>query len=330
MPVGGKKKIKDLDKIIPNILIVGTVTALQFITLFFTQVLLARFLSPTQFGSFALISTVIMFMHTLGNMHGDRYLIMIKKNSHDSLDNIFTAELLWSLLLILFCFLALPIIMNFLNKPGSTLYAQVYSIILLHNPLLKPRALLEKKLSFIKATLPTLLSNIIGGAFAVILVYLDYGLWSLVWWKIATYGIDSFLTWLVIPYRPKFSFDLQIFRESFKFSSPIMLAGIVAFVFSNIDYYIINFLMDAKTLGFYWLAYQSSHYLLNIRGSVNKVIYPVVSQMKDFKGQKTVFNLMTNITTVIFFGIIFFIFLFAEEAIMLTYGPKMASIGKFT
>lgn len=263
-----------------------------------------------------------MFIHTLGNTHTDRFLIASKKNIKENLNNIFTMELLWCLLLLVFSLLFIPMIMKLIGRPELSTQAQVFSFIVLQNPLIKPRALLEKELSFLKAVLPALISNLIGAAFAIALVKLDYGLWSLVWWKVITFSSESFITWFVIPTKPRFALNKSVIKESLKFSSPVMFAAIIAYIYSNIDYYLINYLMDARTLGFYWMAYQASHYLLSIRASVNRVIFPFVSGMNSVEEQKTVFFLMTSLTSVIFFIILFFVFFFAEELVVLAYGEK--------
>ncbi|MCF8057797.1 MAG: oligosaccharide flippase family protein [Bacteriovoracaceae bacterium] len=295
---------------------------MQFAILFLAQIILARHLSPVDFGSFALISTLVMFLHTLGNTHTDRFLIASKKNSQKNLNNIFTVELTLCLFLLIFSILFIPRILLLIGRPELTRHAQVFSIIILQNPLVKPRALLEKRLSFLSAILPALISNIIGAATAVFLVNKGFGLWSLVWWKVITFGAESLITWLVIPCKPRLAFDIQVIRESFMYSSPVMFAAIIAYIYSNIDYYLINYLMDAKTLGFYWMAYQASHYLLSIRASVNRVIFPFVSGMDSIEEQKVVFSIMTSLTSVIFFIIVFLVLLFAEDLVVLIYGVK--------
>lgn len=315
-----------LNQIVSGGLIVGSAAAIQFVVLFATQVLLARFLSPEVFGSFALISTIIMFLHTMGNIQGDRYIIVTQKNSQTNLDNVFTVELLWVILLMGCSFILLPSLLKFLKIPEAVIHAQVFTVILLQNPLMKAKALLEKKFSFAKATLPTLISHIIAGGAAIFMAAQGYGLWSLVWWKVITFTLESIITWSVIPYRPKLSFDFYIFKDSITFSYPIMLSAIIAFFYSNIDYYLINHLIDARAVGFYWLAYQASHYLLSIRASVNRVILPVMSQMDDFDGKMQIFRLMTSLTTIIYFIIIIIIVLFAEEIISLTYGEKWLAV----
>ena len=83
-----------LKKLISGGATVSFITICQVITLFIVQVSLARILEPSEFGVFAFISLVTMFINSFGSLHGDRFLIKEKKNSHKILDTIFTIELI--------------------------------------------------------------------------------------------------------------------------------------------------------------------------------------------------------------------------------------------
>jgi len=300
-------------------------TVLQFVFLFITQVILARFLSPSEFGSFALVSTLVMFVHILGNTHADRFLIASRKDSIHILNVIFTSELCLNIFLIICSVIFMPKIMAMLGRSDLALHAQVFSIIVIHNPLTKPKALLEKELSFFRAVLPALVSNIIGGAVAVTLVWNGYGLWSLIWWKVTSFLMESLVTWLIISNRPSIHFDSNGFKESIRYSAPVMIAAVLAYICSNIDYYIINSLLNAKVLGFYWIAYQASHYLLSIRASVNRVIFPFVSGINSYEDQKSIFDIMTSLTSIVFLAIVFFVWIFGENLVSIVYGDKWLS-----
>ena len=127
--------------------IVTLITIVQFIVLFIVQVIFARLLEPSEFGIFAFITMVTMFFNSFASFSGDKYLIKEKENTYEILDTIFTIELLWAFFLLIFCILIVPPLMNFFDKSHLTEYIQIFSIILLYNPFIKPKALFEKELS---------------------------------------------------------------------------------------------------------------------------------------------------------------------------------------
>ena len=305
--------------------IVTSITIAQFVVLFITQVIFARLLEPSEFGIFAFITMITMFFNSFVSIYGDKYLIKEKDNTYKILDTVFTVELIWAFFLLFICILIVPSLMSLLDKPHLSQYIQIFCIILLYNPLIKPKALFEKELSFFKANMPLLISNIVGGIVGILLALNNYGVLSLIGWRASVFVIEVTLIWVILPYKPRLHLDLAIFKKSFSFGYPLLISAIIVFVYSNIDYYIIDYLMDEKALGFYWMAYQISHYLLYIRVGINKVLFPVFSKIEDFNNQVKLFDLITTITSILYFIPIFIILLFSEEIILLIYGEKWLS-----
>ena len=64
-----------LKRLISGGITVSVITILQVITLFTVQVTLARILEPSEFGVFAFISLVAMFLNSFVSLHGDKFLI---------------------------------------------------------------------------------------------------------------------------------------------------------------------------------------------------------------------------------------------------------------
>ena len=311
-----------LKRLISGGITVSVITILQVITLFTVQVTLARILEPSEFGVFAFISLVAMFLNSFGSLHGDKFLIKEKKNPYKILDTIFTVELIWGLLLILFSLFLLPTILAWIDKSHLTEYIQIFCIVLLYNPLVKPKALFEKELSFVKANMPMLVSHVVGGIVGITLAYNNYGIWSLVWWKVTISLVESVLIWFILPYRPKLRIDYKIFRESMVFGYPLLISTILVFISTNIDYYLVDLLIDEKSLGFYWMAFQISHYLFFIRAAINKVLFPTLAKLDNLKDQIKLFDMITVITAIIYFIPVFIILLFSQEIILFVYGEK--------
>ena len=301
---------------------VAIIAVLQIAVLFIVQVSLARILEPSEFGVFAFISLIVMLITHFGNINGDKFLIKEKGNTNIILDTIFTFELIWSFFLLLFSFFILPPILVFIDKVSLTEYIQVFCLIIFYQPLLKPRAIFEKELSFLKANIPMLISNIIGGIVGIIMAYNNYGIWSLVWWKLSVSFVEAILIWHILPYKPKLNIDYRILRKSISFGYPLLIGGVLVFISGNVDYYLVDLLLDEEALGFYWMAYQISHYLFFIRTGINKVLYPTLAKIPDLKKQIELFDMITVITSVLYFIPIFIILLFAQEIIMFVYGEK--------
>ena len=69
---------------------------------------------------------------------------------------------------------------------------------------------------------------------------------------------------------------------SISFGYPLLISGVLVFIAGNVDYYVVDFLLKEEALGFYWMAYQISHYLFFIRTGINKVLYPTLAKIGSF------------------------------------------------
>jgi len=303
-------------------MIVLSAVGLQTLIRFATQVALARMLEPVHFGVLAFASLVAMFFNNFTNIHGDKYIIKEKEDAHQKLDNAFTLELLLSIIFIVFVVSIAPLLMKILGKPDLTIFVQFLSISFLYNPLGKPRSLLEKELSFFKAKFPWVLAQLVGGIVGVTLAYYNFGIWSLLWWRISTLGMEIVIIWLVAPYRPKLAFNKSIIQGVLGFGWPLLGSSVLVFVYSNIDYYFVGYLLGEEQLGYYWLAFQTSHYFLNIRDAINSVVLPAITKMDNETEINSTFNKLTAITALIYIYPTIIILFYGGELIEIVFGEK--------
>src|SRR3989339_895018 len=210
-----------------GVIIVFMATGMQYIVAFVTQIFLARLLAPSQFGILAFTSMVAMFFYNFSNIHGDKYIIKEEENLYQKLDNIFTLEILLSLLLIFLVVIGAPFLMKLLGKPEQTQFVQFLSLLILHNPFSKPRSLFEQKLSFFKARIPSVVAQIGGGVIGISLAYFKYGIWSLLWWRFSSIALEAMIIWIITPYRPKIVFNYSILKGVVSFGWPLLFSSIL-------------------------------------------------------------------------------------------------------
>jgi O-antigen/teichoic acid export membrane protein len=55
--------------------VVFTAMLFQYSIVFLTQIILARILTPSQFGAFAFVTMVTMIFNCFTNIHGDKYIV---------------------------------------------------------------------------------------------------------------------------------------------------------------------------------------------------------------------------------------------------------------
>jgi len=212
--------------------------------------------------------------------------------------------------------------MSILGKSDLTIFVQFLCISFFYIPLSKLRALHERDLSFYKANTPIVIGHLVGGLLAIVLAMKGYGIWSLLWWKICTLFVEIIILWSISSYMPKFSFDKEICKDIVDYGKPLLFSSILVYVYSHFDYYIVDSLTSVSQLGYYWLAFQVSHYFLNARTAINKVVFPALSRLNNKRDRYEAFDIMTNIVSFIYLVPTVIVILFGKEIITSVYGVK--------
>lgn len=311
-----------LRKSVKGTLIVFVATGLQYIIVFCTQVALARILDPSHFGILAFASMVAMFFSNFSNLHGNKYIIKEKDKIQQKLNNVFTLELVLASLTVFLVIFIAPYLLDLLGKPELTRFVQLLVLISFYNPLSKPLSIFERDLAFFKAKFPMVLAQLIGGLITVSLAFFGLGIWSLILWRLIIPTLEALIIWKIIPTRPKLALNRKILKGVIDFGWPLLGSSILVFFYWNIDYYIVGSLLGKDQLGYYWLAFQVSHYFLKAKVAIMSVVYPAFARMDNERYIKKSFEILTKFTAIIYMLPTIIILVSGKELIAFIFGTK--------
>ena len=277
-------------------LVVASALGLQFAIALGTQALLARLLEPAHFGALAFASMAAMAFNALTNVHADKFVIRESGDPHRNLDSAFTLELCLAAVMCLFVCLIAPPLMRWLDQEELTLFVQVLSVSFFYNPLSRPRCLFERELSFFRARFPFIIAQLAAAAVALTLAYLDFGVWSLIAWRLTILALEVAIHWAIAPYRPRLAWKSEVLRRALRFGWPLIGSSLLIFFTYNLDYYIVGQTLEDGTvqLGYYWLAFQVAAQFLKVRDVFQSVLYPIFSRMEDESNRAAIFRKMTR------------------------------------
>ena len=174
----------------------GTIWAYiqQFSTQIFTfiiTIILARLISPEEFG---LIGMITIFI-ALGTAFFDGGLInsLIVNDAIDEQDysTVFFFNIFIAITIFFVLFFTSPFIAAFYDKPILTSLIRVYSLVFIFNSLgTIQNVILTKEMNFKKITFINLPALIISSILSIIMAYKGFGVWSLVF----SYVLNSFFS----------------------------------------------------------------------------------------------------------------------------------------
>lgn len=250
---------------------------------FTVQLILARILTPSEFGLIGLLTVFIGIGTAL--FEGGMTSSLIRVVSVDTKDysTVFFFNLGVSVLIYLLFFLAAPYIALFYKQPVLTDIARLYglSFIFLSFGTVQ-NTILTRDMKFKRQTIITLPGLLIGSIVGIVLANNEYGVWSLVYSILVTNLLTAILLWFSSDWRPQMIFDVDKFRLHFHYGYKMTLSSLLDSIFTNIYQIIIGRLYSPILVGYYTRA--NSLMMLpvgNVSAALNKVVFPLFAKVQD-------------------------------------------------
>ncbi|MCX2449932.1 lipopolysaccharide biosynthesis protein [Pedobacter sp. PLR] len=250
---------------------------------FFITIILARILSPAEFGLIAMLYVFIAVGNSLLDSGLTSSLIRTAEVTQNDCSTVFYFNLLGSAVVYLILFFTAPLISMFYHQPVLTNVVRVYGIALIINAFFGiQQTLLVKEMKFKTMTMIQIPSVLGGGILGIVLAKLGYGVWSLVWMSLINSLISTMLHWYFSNWRPILLFDSKSFKNHFSYGYKLTLSSLLDKLYQNIYAILIGKFYVPAQLGFYSRADSISQLPIGIISSaINKVTFPMFVKIAD-------------------------------------------------
>lgn len=292
---------------------------------FLVGLVLARKLSPTEFGILGIITIFINLSVVI--IDGGFATALIRKPSatKEDYNTVFYVNILVSFVLILLLYISASTIGDFFNQPILARVLPVMSIILLFNACsLIQKTILVKRLDFKSQAWVSLVSSMSSGAIGIWAAYRGWGVWALAAQQISRQFIMMIGLWIVNHWIPALLFSLSSFKELFGFGSKLLMANVINSIFKDMFLAVIGKIYTARDLGYYNRADQFNLIFSNNFGQiVQKVSLSSMSQVQDDEERfKNVFRKLLRYTGIFSFAAVFGLAAIAKPLIITLIGEK--------
>lgn len=292
---------------------------------FLVSIVLARLLSPDDYGLLGLITIVTAVCTTLVNGGFTTALIRKKDVTEDDYNTAFIVNLALSLLLYAIVYASSPFIADFFNREELVSLTRVASLGLIAGALsLVPQTRLTKRIDFKAQTKITLIASVTSGVIGIAMALLGFGVWALVAQMLSNQVLRTVLLWVIDRWIPKFRFSKASFQELFGFGWKMMLSGLLDTVWKELYQVVVGKFYSPATLGQYTRGNQFAQLLSsNLTNVVQRVTYPVLSNIQDDK-ERMVSAYRRIIKTTMFITAVgmFFLGAISEPLLYCLIGPK--------
>ena len=247
----------------------------QIVTLI-VSIVLARLLSPDDYGTISLVMIFITFSEVLINNGFGTALIQKKDADDTDFATVFYFQLLFVLGLYGLMYFASPLIGAFYHNEQIVPVLRVLSLRLIVSAVNNVQhAYVSKHMLFKKFFWSTLFGTLLSAVVGVAMAYKGFGVWALVGQYLTNSVVDMIVIFVTIPWKPKALFSFQRLHSMLSFSWKILVNALFDTAYSQIRALVIGRKYSAEDLAYYNKGQQFPSIIENnINMSVESVLFP--------------------------------------------------------
>jgi len=255
----------------------------QQIIYFMSGIILARTLSPNDYGLVGALSLFIALSTIFISSGYARALLNSPTYSQIEYNTVFFYNVISATIIYSALFLCAPLISLFFKQPSLTLISRILFLTLIFNSFVGVQGTyLTKKMNLKAFSRANIFALFLASIFAVVAALKGLGVWALVIQSILNSIFTMIFYWYYSEWRPTKVFDLKILKRFLPFSSMILLTSLITTVFNNIYSILIGRIFNITQLGYYTQAskYQDIPTGL-ITNTFRTILAPLLSNVND-------------------------------------------------
>lgn len=290
--------------------------------------IVARILSPSQFGIFGIATLVLAFLEIITETGINVLLIQKKESTQSYFNSAWVASIFRGFLLFVLISFFSPLVASFFNSPNSLLVIVSIAFVPLVRGFINPSVItLQKNLKFKYDFLFRSSVFLLDSLASLIFLVITHSVYSLVLGLLAGAFFEVFISFLYIKPIPKFRINRKYFKDIFQKGKWVTAYGIFNYLGENGDNIMVGRIMNTAALGIYQMAYKISILPISeISDVVNRVTFPVYVKIENDRLRlKKAFFKTTLVMFLTSLPLGVFIFLFSKEIILLILGDKWVS-----
>jgi O-antigen/teichoic acid export membrane protein/glycosyltransferase involved in cell wall biosynthesis len=299
--------------------------ALQFAV----SVLLARMLSPEQFGLMGMIM-VFTGLATIFSEMGLGAALVQKKDLEDRhLSSIFWVNAATGVVLTALFAACASGIAAFYGQPALRALTLAVSLnFFLGSLAIVQRGIIMRAMDFRKLFVIETAAILFSGAAALAAALGGLGVWSLVAQSLVYTATMTAVSWLLSPWRPAWKVDKGALRELFGYSANLLGFNVLNFSNRNLDNLLVGRFIGAYPLGVYTRAYTLMLLPISqVTSILTRVMFPAMSAIQGDAAQvKRVYLRATRAIALVTFPLMIGLLVTAGPLIPFVYGEKWRGV----
>lgn len=299
------------------------VSNLGQLTIYFV---LARLLSPGDFGIIAILGVFVNLSRVFGNAGLGSSIIQDGKFDQEKFSSIFTSSLVISLLIGILMYFIAPFISSFYSEVEDlTFYIRLSIPTIIFGTLNSIQiSVLQRDLNFKAIFFSTTIPIIISGIISIIMAYYGFGILSLLVNAFLCSFISFIYCFLVYVKIPKLHIKSVIVKKSLNFSYKILLSSLLEEINRGVFVLLVGMKFGKSVLGNYNMGRQVPGFITStINATAASVLFPYYSRLEITNQEMSIlYRKILMVLNFLIIPFIFLVFLISENLVLLIFTEK--------
>lgn len=258
----------------------------QLVT-FIVSIVLARLLSPNDYGAIALVMVFITIANVFVVFGFGSSLIQKKDADNIDFSSVFYFNIVFSILIYGILYIFAPYIASFYKIDILSPVLRVLGIrIIIAGVNSVQQAYVSRHMLFKRFFWSTLFGTLLSGIVGISMAYMGYGIWALVAQYLTNTTVDTIVLWFTVKWRPDFVFSVSRMKDMFSYGWKLLCSGLLDTGYNQLRSLVIGKMYSASDLAFYDRGKQYPSLIVdNINTSISSVLFPAISQEQDDKSR---------------------------------------------
>lgn len=265
---------------------------------FVVSVVLARLLSPSDYGNIALLMIFIELADVFV-VHGFGAALVQKKDADNGdFSSVFFFSLGFTAILYVIIFFSAPVLGIIFDSPDLP---RLFQVLALRIPLSGinsvQHAYVQRKMVFKRFFFATLGGTLGSAVLGISLAYAGFGAWALIAQYLGNSLCDTVILWITVKWRPEKTFSWKKLKGLLNFGWKMLGSQLIHVVYNRLSSFVIGTVYTPADLAYYEQGSKIPGVVeTNIDTTINSVLFPAMSKTQD-KPEKLKMMVRKSIST---------------------------------
>lgn len=292
---------------------------------FVVGMVLARLLTPQDYGTVALLSIFFAVAGSLASCGFGNALVQKKDAGDLEFNSVFYTSLAAAFLVYIGLFFAAPYIAAFYNTPELKAICRVSALSFVFSAINSVQgAELSRKMLFYKRFRISLITCSVSAVTGICFAYMGWGVWALVISSMLTSIASIIAWWTIIAWRPKPMYSFKAVKGLFSYGWKLSAAGLVHTTYMNLYGFLVGKFYTPADLAYVNKGNSMPNLLMSmVDGTILGVSFPALAQLQDDKIRlREAMRRMIQCSTFLVFPLMVGLAVCARPLILLLYGQQ--------